>query len=155
MSQWNPATFSGRHIIVADEDPKMVDFIIKTLREDHHAVFHAYDVLSATQLAIALDACDLVITNTKVTGADGVELILYLRQRRADLPIIYLANQGRSTPRLEGQLPPDVPILREPFTGAELRQLVAVMLDGRMPRTSLIDEGPGYVSESPESTAQG
>jgi DNA-binding response OmpR family regulator len=45
---------SGRHIVVADEDRSMVDRIIKTLREDGHAVFHAYDVLSATQLAISL-----------------------------------------------------------------------------------------------------
>jgi DNA-binding response OmpR family regulator len=71
MSAWNPATFTGRHIIVADEDPKMVDFVITTLRGDGHAVFHAYDVLSATQLAMALESCDLVISNTKVAGAQG------------------------------------------------------------------------------------
>jgi DNA-binding response OmpR family regulator len=66
LSAWNPVAFTGRHIIVADEDPKMVHFIIRTLREDGHAVFHAYDVLSATQLAMGLEVCDLVISNTKV-----------------------------------------------------------------------------------------
>jgi DNA-binding response OmpR family regulator len=67
---------SVRHIIVADEDPVVVAFIIRLLRQDSHAVFHAYDALSATQLASALDGtCDLVISNTKVVGADGVELI--------------------------------------------------------------------------------
>jgi hypothetical protein len=49
----------------------MVDWIIRTLRDDGHAAFHAYDVLSATQLAIGLEVCDLVISNTKVEGADG------------------------------------------------------------------------------------
>lgn len=140
MSRWNPTTFSGRHIIVADEDPVMVAFVIATLREDSHAVFHAYDVLSATQLAIALHVCDLVITNTKVTGADGVELILYLRKRRPELAIIYLANPNRSSPQMEAQLPVDVPILREPFTAETLRGLVKEMFadgdgdgDGRKP----------------------
>jgi DNA-binding response OmpR family regulator len=52
MSTWYPAAFSGRHIVVADEDPGMVEFIIRTLRDDGHAVFHAYDVLSATPLAM-------------------------------------------------------------------------------------------------------
>jgi DNA-binding NtrC family response regulator len=130
MSAWNPATFTGRHIIVADEDPKMVDFVITTLRDDGHAVFHAYDVLSATQLAMALESCDLVISNTKVAGAQGVELIQYLRLRKPDLPIIYLANKSRSTPEVEAHLPQNVPILREPFTVETLRNTVAAMLDG-------------------------
>jgi DNA-binding NtrC family response regulator len=129
MTNWSPPAFSGRHIVVADEDPKMVDFVIRTLREDGHAVFHAYDVLSATQLAISLQTCDLVISNTKVEGADGVELMLYLRKRQPDLPIIYLANIGRSTPEAEAQLPPDIPLLREPFTTEDLRGTVHAMLD--------------------------
>ena len=99
MEGWLPPVFSGRHIIVADEDPKMVSF----------------------------ESCDLVISNTKVQGADGIELMLYLRKRQPDLPIIYLANVGRSTPEVEAQLPPDVPILREPFTAEKLRG--TVMLD--------------------------
>jgi DNA-binding response OmpR family regulator len=136
MSRWNPADFTGRHIIVADEDPRMVEFVIKTLRDDGHAVFHAYDVLSATQLAIGLENCDLVISDTKVEGADGVELILYLRKQLPSLPIIYLANAGRSTPEIEAQLPDDVPILREPFTAEEIRETVAAMLDGKGDRPS-------------------
>ena len=130
MNRWSFPVSTGRHIIVADEDPKMVEFVIRTLREDGHAVFHAYDVLSATQLALGLEACDLVISNTKVEGADGVELMLYLRKRQPDLPIIYLANIGRSTPEAEAQLPRDIPILREPFTAENLRGTVDAMLAG-------------------------
>jgi DNA-binding response OmpR family regulator len=130
MTSWSPADFSGRHIVVADEDPRMVEFVIRTLREDGHAVFHAYDVLSATQLAIALESCDMVISDTKVEGADGVELILYLRKRKPELPIIYLSNIGRSTPETEAQLPSGVPILREPFTSEELRVTVNTALRG-------------------------
>jgi two-component system, cell cycle sensor histidine kinase and response regulator CckA len=120
-----------RHIIVADEDRAVVAFIIKTLREDGHAVFHAYDVLAATQLVFALDPCDLVLSNTKVEGADGVELVVQLRRRRPQVPIIYLANNGRSTQEIESQLPADVPILREPFTAEKLRAMVNEMLNGK------------------------
>jgi DNA-binding response OmpR family regulator len=130
MSAWNPADFTGRHIIVADEDRRMVDMIIQALRADGHAVFHAYDVLSATQLAMGLENCDLVISNTKVEGSEGIELILYLRKQLPTLPIIYLANLGRSTPEAEAQLPADIPILREPFSVENLRGTVAAMLDG-------------------------
>jgi DNA-binding response OmpR family regulator len=120
-----------RHIIVADEDRNVVDFVIKTLREDGHAVFHAYDVLAATQLAFALEPCDLVLSDTRVEGADGVELVVQLRRKRPQVPIIYLANEGRSTAEVERQLPADVPILREPFTAEKLRAAVNAMLDGK------------------------
>jgi DNA-binding response OmpR family regulator len=127
---WVPSD-THRRIIVADEDPKAVDQIVSTLREDGHTVFSAYDVLSAVQLANELPIIDLVISNTKVQGIDGVGLILRLRQDRPDLPIIYLANTGRSTPEAEAALPPDVPILREPFTPEKLRAGVKAMLDGK------------------------
>ena len=120
-----------RHIIVADEDRDVVAFIIKTLREDGHAVFHAYDVLAATQLVFALDPCDLVLSNTKVEGADGIELVVQLRRRRPEVPIVHLANGGRSTAEIERQLPADVPILRVPFTAEKLRTVVNAMLAGK------------------------
>jgi DNA-binding response OmpR family regulator len=120
-----------RHIVVADEDRAVVAFIIKTLREDGHAVFHAYDVLAATQLAFALNPCDLVLSNTRVEGADGVELVVQLRRKRPQVPIVYLANAGRSTPEIERQLPADVPIIREPFTAEKLRTAVNAMLNGK------------------------
>jgi DNA-binding response OmpR family regulator len=120
-----------RHIIVADEDRAVVDFVIKTLREDGHAVFHAYDVLAATQLAFALEPCDLVLSNTRVEGADGVELVVQLRRKRPTLPIIYLANNGQSSLEVERQLPADVPILRLPFTAEQLRATVNAMFNGK------------------------
>lgn len=130
MSPPAAAPFSGRYILVADEDPKVVEFIIHTLRRSGHAVFHAYDGKSAVELVYALRKCDLVISNTKVEGMPGVELIRQLRHDRPGQPIVYIANVGRSTPEIEAQLPPDVPILREPFTADELRATVAPLLDG-------------------------
>ena len=86
---------------------------------------------SAVQLAHELPTCDLVLTNTKVEGSDGVGLILRLRKNRPEVPIIYLANTGRSSPQLEASLPPGVQILREPFTAEKLRAAVNAMLDGK------------------------
>jgi DNA-binding NtrC family response regulator len=128
-----------RRILVADEDPKVVEFIIQTLREDGHAVFHAYDGLSATELAFTLGAdVHLVISNTRVQGMPGIELIYMLRTRLPNLPIMYIANIDRSTPAIEAKLPRDVPILREPFTAEQLRALVGPLLEGK---PSLLDIG--------------
>ena len=121
---------SHPRVLVADEDPKIVAFIIETLREDGLAVFHAYDMLSATQLAFALDKVHLVITNTRVSGAPGVEFVNVLRSRLPNLPIMYIANVDRSTPAIEDRLPRNVPIIREPFTAEQLRAVVTSLLAG-------------------------
>ena len=125
----DPADLAGRRrVIVADEDPKVVEFIIRTLREDGYAAFHAYDGLSATELAFALEEVDLVITNTRVGGMPGIQLVYELRTRLPRLPIMYIANIDRSTPAIEDKLPRDVPIIREPFTADQLRAVVGPLL---------------------------
>jgi two-component system OmpR family response regulator len=132
MSSPSPANrFRGRRIVVADEDPKVVEFIIKTLREDNHAVFHAYDGRSAIELAHALDdVVHLIISNTRVDGLPGIQLIYELRSWKPSLPMLYIANIDRSTPAIEAKLPRDVPILREPFTAEQLRAMVDSLLSG-------------------------
>lgn len=138
MSTPTSADLVGRRrVLVADEDPKVVQFIIETLRDDGFAVFHAYDGLSATELAFALDEVHLVITDTRVSGLAGIELIYTLRARLPNLPIVYIANIDRSTPAIEAKLPRDVPILREPFTAEELRALVRKLLAGQPWRLDL------------------
>ncbi len=124
--------FSERpRIVIADEDQSVVQFVVQTLRKDGNAVFHAYDALSAVQLASALDRCDLLMSNTRVEGMPGIELIRELRARMPALPIIYIANIGRTTAELEAQLPVGMPIIREPFTVEELRDAVRPFLSVR------------------------
>ena len=98
------------------------------MRENGHAVFHAYDGLAAAELVFALDECHLLITNTKVNGLPGIQLVYMIRNQLPNLPIMYIANIDRSTPAIEAKLPRDVPIIREPFTAADLRSVVQPLL---------------------------
>jgi DNA-binding response OmpR family regulator len=123
---------TGRYIVVADEDKAVLGLVMETLLDDGHAVFQAYDGLSAVQLAVGLKTCDLVISNSRVGGAPGIDLIHELRELLPRLPILYLANNGWSTPELEAPLPGDVPILREPFTADELRTAVRPLVPPRL-----------------------
>ena len=123
-----PSGFRGRHIVVADEDKAVVGLVIGTLLAEGHAVFYAYDGLSAFQLALGLKVCDLLISNTRVGGAAGIDLILELREHLPDLAILYLSSTTRSTPELEARLPHNVPILREPFNATKLLAAVRYLL---------------------------
>jgi DNA-binding response OmpR family regulator len=126
-----PGIFDRQRIVVADEDFAIATFVVETLRKDGHAVFHALDGLSAIQIADTLDKCHLLISDTRIRGIAAMDMIAELRRRRPDLPIVYIANVGRSTPELEEQLPAGVPILREPFTGEELRAVAEALLRGK------------------------
>jgi DNA-binding response OmpR family regulator len=123
-----PPGFVGRYIVVADEHKAIVGLVVETLLNEGHAVFHAYDGLSATQLALSLKICDLVITNTRVGGVAGIDLIHELREHLPRVPILYLANDGGAPSPREQNLPHNVPILREPFTPDQLRAAVRYLL---------------------------
>ena len=119
---------AGSYIVVADEDRTIANFVIDTLETDGHSVFWAYDGISAVQLALGLKVCHLLISNSRVGGQAGVDLINDLRERLPWLSILYLANDARSSRDLERQLPADVPILREPFTSEDLLSAVRPLL---------------------------
>jgi DNA-binding response OmpR family regulator len=119
---------AGSYIVVADEDRTIANFVMDTLETEGHSVFWAYDGISAIELALGLKVCDLVISNSRVGGQAGIDLIIDLRERLPWLSILYLANDARSTPQAERNLPADVPILREPFSSDDLLSAVRQLL---------------------------
>jgi len=130
MSSPPPALPSGAHIVVADEKRALLDMMVQTLRAANHRVFHAYDGQAAYELALALQTIDLLITNTKMPGLQGPELIRRLRTLMPALPILYIRNQGTAAGSPDG-LPADVPTLSEPFTAEELLAQVGRLLQGK------------------------
>jgi DNA-binding response OmpR family regulator len=122
-----------RYIVVADENRMVVNVVIETLLDDGHAVFQAYDGWCAVQLALGLKICDLVISNTRVGGIPGPELIEELRRHLPYLPILYLASPNEAEAAMDDRVLEDIAILHEPFTPEDLRAAVRPLL-GPWPR---------------------
>lgn len=101
--------------------------IVHTLRRDGHCVVQAPDALSATAF-FSLAQCHLLISSIRMEGMTRIDLLEELRERLPVLPILYVADVRYSTTELEAQLPRDVPILRAPFTTAELQAAVRPLL---------------------------
>ena len=112
-------------IVVTDDDPQLMTFLVTTLRSAGHCVFAAYDGNSACELALLIPDLDLLITNTRWGFVSNRDLIKSVRNRRPGLPILHI---GEPMPNPDGLLD-DVPALREPFTAHQLlekvRELVA------------------------------
>lgn len=121
---------AGAHIVCADENPRLLDFIVTTLRKAEHRAFQAYDGLAALELVMALRVVDLLITDTRMPGLAGPQLIRQVRAQFPALPILYLKNQTAPVGIPDG-LPPDVPVLLEPFTAEELIEKVDELLEKR------------------------
>ena len=117
----------GAYIVAADEKPVLLDMIVETLRAEDHCVFKAYDGVAAMELTLALHRVDLLITNTRMPGMQGPELIRAVREKLPTLPILYIKNLD--TPDIaEKSLPPDVPVLAEPFTSEQLLAAIRPLL---------------------------
>jgi DNA-binding response OmpR family regulator len=112
-------------IVVTDDDPNLMTFLVTTLRNAGHCVFAAYDGDSASELALLIPDLDLLVTNTRWGIVSNRELIRLVRSQKPGLPILHI---GEPMPNPDGLLD-DVPALREPFTAAELldkvKELVA------------------------------
>jgi DNA-binding response OmpR family regulator len=112
-------------IVVTDDDPHLMAFLVGTLRSAGHCIFAAYDGDAASELALLIPDLDLLVTNTRWGIRSNRELIRLLRNKRPGLPILHI---GDPMPNPEGLLD-DVPALREPFTADQLlekvRELVA------------------------------
>lgn len=112
-------------IVVTDDDPQLMAFLVGTLREAGHCVFAAYDGTSACELALLVPDLDLLVTNTRWGSVTNRDLIRSVRSKRPGLPILHI---GDPMPNPDGLLD-DVPALRPPFTREQLldvvRQLVA------------------------------
>ena len=117
----------GAYVVVADEDPKLLDMMVETLRSRDCCVFKAYDGLAALELTLGLRVVDLLITNTRMPGLNGPQLIRHVREEMPTLPILYVANLGTPAGSPDG-LPADVPTIREPFTREQLLDAVRVLL---------------------------
>jgi DNA-binding response OmpR family regulator len=114
-----------RQIIVTDDDPKLMAFLVNTLRGAGHSVFASFDAESAYVLALVIPDLDLLVTNTRWGTVSNRELIRLVRSKRPGLPILHI---GEPMPNPDGLLD-DVPALREPFTADQLLTKVRSLIE--------------------------
>jgi CheY-like chemotaxis protein len=119
-----PSLRDGWRIIVTDDNPHKLYTLTTTLRQAGHCVFAAYDGLSALELVVQLPDIDLLITNTRLGLVNGYELMQRVRDMKPDLAMLHVAHQGSP----DGDTPPHVPTLREPFTPNQLLMVVGSLL---------------------------
>lgn len=80
-------------ILVVDDEPNAVKVLSAILSEEGYFVHESADVASATRV-IHRENVDLVITDLKMPGKDGMDFFGYIRENKYDIPVIFLTAYG-------------------------------------------------------------
>ena len=116
---------SQPHILVVDD----LGDITTVFQYYFESMGYRVSVASHGEAALALDAADpadLVITDLSMPGMSGRELVMRLRQRRAELPIIMMSGYVGDEPLVHGK----ASFFVKPINLALLNQRVGEMLGG-------------------------
>src|SRR5687768_6297275 len=118
-------------ILVADDEAGLREFIVDSLELDHHSVVAAKDGKEAAKL---LDerGFDLVLTDLKMPGLDGMSLLRKVRAEQPEVEVIVMTAHGTVDNAVEAMKLGAFEYLQKPLSGPdELRLLVARAIERR------------------------
>lgn len=112
---------SPPRVLVADEDPRVVELLTFALTANHFRVTSAADGEAALEVARA-ERPELVILSARLTRRGGLELCELLRREpnHGDVPILLLSASGDTQARVEALAHGADDFMTKPFSPKEL-----------------------------------
>ena len=110
-------------ILLVDDDRQIVTALTRVLSDEGYDVTHAQDGTKGLSLATA-EPCDLVITDFKLPGVTGMELVQSLHDARPRLPVILMTAHGTTDTAIEATKLGAYDYLLKPFEMPDLLALV-------------------------------
>ena len=107
-----------RHILVAEDDAPLADFLCQELQKEQFIVQIVADGIEAQELALH-QHYDLVILDLGLPGAMGLEVLRGIRSKKPDLPVL-IVTAARVEERVRGLDAGADDYVAKPFVFAEL-----------------------------------
>lgn len=114
-------------ILVVDDDTHLRELLIDTLDAIGYCASGASDGIEAFQ-KLREEKIDLVISDIKMSGIDGLTLLKKVRRHYPTLPVLFII--GVASPEVIGRASPDG-FLAKPFRISHLEQLIEDALMGK------------------------
>src|SRR5437660_6688179 len=89
------------HILVIEDEPAILDFVVRGLRSEGFRVEASLDGLEGERLALS-DGFDLVILDLMLPGRPGMDILTAIRERRPATPVILLTARDQVQDRVAG-----------------------------------------------------
>jgi DNA-binding NtrC family response regulator len=117
-------------ILIVDDEVNARTALVELLRDEGYVVESAADAFKALG-KVADFAPDLVVTDLKMPGMDGLQLLAKLRESDADLPIIVMTAFGEVETAVKAMRSGARDYLSKPVNVGELSVVVARELEQR------------------------
>jgi signal transduction histidine kinase len=124
-----PVRIAPRRILVVDDEAEIAGVLAEALERVGHRVEVAANGAEALEILTAR-ACDLVISDTKMPGLDGLDLYREVERRFPSLRerMIFVTGDVLDAEKLAFLERSGVPVLMKPFDVREVRHLVHQVL---------------------------
>jgi len=117
-------------ILIVEDEAKMRRLLELNLGEDGFATFSAGDAETALKL-LRENAIDLVVTDLKLPGMDGLEFLQAAKRQNAALPVVVMTAFGTVETAVEAMKAGASDYVLKPFSLAEMRMVIHKELDVR------------------------
>ncbi len=115
-------------LLVLDDEQRMVDIVSMVLRRAGHEVTACTGAEEALQ-CLNDESFDLLITDLRMPGADGLEVLKRARAAHPELPVILMTAHASVATAIEAMKEGAVDYVEKPFNNGELKALVRRALD--------------------------
>lgn len=114
-------------ILIAEDDTHVARYIQKRLQAEHFEADLVSDGLEAERLAVNNDY-DLLIIDIGLPGADGLQVLRFVRVNKPFVPVIILSGYNTTEDRVRGLDGGADDYLAKPFSYAELSARIRALL---------------------------
>src|SRR5438552_1067041 len=134
-------------ILLIEDDPGIVMTLRRVLKEEGHEVL--VEKRGDSGLAAAReDSFDIVITDMKLPGLNGLDLVRELHAAKPRLPIILMTAHGTTETAIQATQSGAYDYLLKPFEVPELIALVEKAVASRRLMTEPVELGPALCQQS-------
>jgi DNA-binding NtrC family response regulator len=116
------------NILIVEDEAKMRRLLELNLGDDGFATFSAGDAETGIKL-LREHAIDLVVTDLKLPGMNGLEFLQALKRQNAALPVVVMTAFGSVETAVEAMKAGASDYVLKPFSLAEMRMVIRKELD--------------------------
>jgi DNA-binding NtrC family response regulator len=117
-------------ILIVEDEAKMRRLLELDLGEDGYRVLSAADAEAGLQL-LRQESVDLVVTDLKLPGMDGLQFLQAVKRIQAALPVVVMTAFGTVETAVEAMKAGASDYVLKPFSLAEMKMVVQKELDVR------------------------
>src|SRR5512136_932322 len=110
-------------ILIIDDEASLLELLTVVFKKEGYSVKTAATAAGGFEI-LAKEEIDLVVTDIKMPGADGMDILRYARENMPDLPVILITAYGSIAQAVEALKAGALDYVVKPFDVEELKIIV-------------------------------